>query len=143
MFIIFNLLCLVPPVEICAAIAASVEDARIMYPAHVPTFGQSQFSRRYSTIAAPPYRLPQPAALFFPSYGDRDLSGIRVGLMPSYNSFATAEVQDSTHSIQEVLMRQGATIVNITIPHLSAAFKAHVVSILTEMRTAMYDLLLT
>jgi hypothetical protein len=57
--------------------------------------------------------------------------------MPSYNAHATAEIQDSTNAIQEELRRQGASIVNITIPHLSAAFKAHVVSILTEMRTAM------
>jgi Asp-tRNA(Asn)/Glu-tRNA(Gln) amidotransferase A subunit family amidase len=91
----------------------------------------------YSTIASPPYRLPQPSALSFPSYGDRDLSGIRVGVMSSYNEYASAEVQASTKSVEEKLKGQGATIVNITIPHLSAAFKAHVVSILTEMRTAM------
>ena len=91
----------------------------------------------YSIIAAPPYRLPQPSALSFPSYGDRDLTGLRVGVMSSYNSYASAEVQASTKSIEQDLQRHGATIVNITIPHLSAAFKAHVVSIFTEMRTAM------
>jgi Asp-tRNA(Asn)/Glu-tRNA(Gln) amidotransferase A subunit family amidase len=57
--------------------------------------------------------------------------------MPNYNAYATAEVQNSTNSIIDSLQRLGATIVNVTIPHLSAAFKAHVVSILTEMRTAM------
>ena len=91
----------------------------------------------YSTIAAPPYRLPQPSALSFPSYGDKDLTGIRVGVMRSYNAYASQEVQDSTQSVEHMLQRQGATVVNITIPLLSAAFKAHVVSILTEMRTAM------
>jgi Asp-tRNA(Asn)/Glu-tRNA(Gln) amidotransferase A subunit family amidase len=91
----------------------------------------------YSTIAAPPYRLPQPSALSFPSYGDRDFSSLRVGVMSSYNAYASAEVQASTKSVEEVLRRQGATIVEIKIPHLSAAFKAHVVTILTEMRTAM------
>lgn len=102
-------------------IAASVEDARLMY----------------SVIAAPPYHLPQPSALSFPSYGDRDLTGLRVGVMSSYNEYASAEVQASTKSVEQLLKRQGASIVDITIPHLSAAFKAHVVSILTEMRTAM------
>ena len=91
----------------------------------------------YATIAAPPYRLPQPSALSFPSYGDKDLTGVRVGVMHSYNLYASAEVQASTKSVEDMLKRQGATIVNITIPHLSAAFKAHVVSILSEMRTAM------
>jgi hypothetical protein len=57
--------------------------------------------------------------------------------MPNYNAYATAEVQKSTNSIIDSLQRLGATVVNVTIPHLSAAFKAHVVSILTEMRTAM------
>jgi Asp-tRNA(Asn)/Glu-tRNA(Gln) amidotransferase A subunit family amidase len=51
--------------------------------------------------------------------------------------YASAEVQASTKSVEQLLKRQGASIVDITIPHLSAAFKAHVVSILTEMRTAM------
>jgi len=91
----------------------------------------------YSVIAAPPYHLPQPSALSFPSYGDRNLRGLRVGVMSSYNEYASAEVQASTNSVQQLLKRQGASIVDITIPHLSAAFKAHVVSILTEMRTAM------
>ncbi len=60
-----------------------------------------------------------------------------MGVMSSYNEYASAEVQASTKSVEQLLKRQGASIVDITIPHLSAAFKAHVVSILTEMRTAM------
>jgi hypothetical protein len=57
--------------------------------------------------------------------------------MRSYSALASHEMQASAATVEAALKRQGAAIVNIAIPHLSAAFKAHVVSILTEMRTAM------
>eukprot|EP01122_Echinamoeba_exundans_P008036 TRINITY_DN2587_c0_g1_i2.p1 TRINITY_DN2587_c0_g1~~TRINITY_DN2587_c0_g1_i2.p1 ORF type:complete len:277 (-),score=26.06 TRINITY_DN2587_c0_g1_i2:280-1110(-) len=66
-----------------------------------------------------------------------DLADVRIGVYWPYFRDATQDIVSANERALETLKAKGATVVDITLPHLQATDKAHKICIMTEFATGM------
>ena len=62
----------------------------------------------------------------------RDLSDVRIGIIPEYFAAATDEIVVANSKMLGQFLARGATLVNVTYPSLFAMGRAHTITILAE-----------
>lgn len=94
----------------------------------------------YGILAGPdpqdPNSLLQPPPLWN-DFGNSDLHGIKIGIYREWFQHATPEIVKVCEALLQKFVEQGATLQEIEVPHLESIRLAHVVSIASEMATAM------
>ena len=63
---------------------------------------------------------------------DQDLSDVRIGIFPEWFADATPEIHARCSAALAYLTSRGATVVNITVPHLQIMSLAHAMVIASE-----------
>jgi len=117
---------LCPSVDVIGPLAATVEDAALVYGLIAgpdPRDPRSQFQ--------PPVELT--------GWNRDDLRGLKLGVYPAWFQHAAPEVVTACQAMLDHLVRAGAVVQEVEIPDLDAMRIAHVVSLLSEDDANMKD----
>ena len=108
-------------------LAASSQDAALTYAAIARNSPGSFYQTLYDggMHGPPPPHLRQFDAI-------EDLSDVRIGIFPEWFADSDAHIQQRCREAVSYLRSRGATVVEITIPHLQIMSLAHAMKIATE-----------
>eukprot|EP00299_Pterocystis_sp_00344_P016800 c8426_g1_i2.p1 GENE.c8426_g1_i2~~c8426_g1_i2.p1 ORF type:complete len:408 (+),score=82.38 c8426_g1_i2:745-1968(+) len=82
-------------------------------------------------------KISQPAVHFHGYNRFEDLSDLRVGYFEKFNEHSEPAIAKTVQQMIQRFSTRGAVVKPITIPHLDAIQKAHLVSIISEMATSL------
>ncbi|ETV96244.1 hypothetical protein H310_10428 [Aphanomyces invadans] len=111
-----------PSVANVGPLAATVQDAALAYA----VLSGADPDLPLSLTQPPPFVLP-------PSPSPKSLAGLRVGVFPAYVDGSAPEIASAFWDTVAFLKEQGATVVDVEIPHLQAIHMSHSITILTEV----------
>ena len=112
-------------------IAASAEDAALAYAVMAPSKDGHFFTTYYDGGVQGP---PPPHLEGFSRI--EDLSDVRLGVFPEWFDDSDTAVRDLCNDALQYLVGRGATVVNVTIPHLPWLSLAHGIKIASEFALA-------
>ncbi|RHY27161.1 hypothetical protein DYB32_007001 [Aphanomyces invadans] len=115
-----------PSVANVGPLAATVQDAALAYA----VLSGADPDLPLSLTQPPPFVLP-------PSPSPKSLAGLRVGVFPAYVDGSAPEIASAFWDTVAFLKEQGATVVDVEIPHLQAIHMSHSITILTEISLLM------
>ena len=123
-------------------IAASVADAALAYAVMAPPLSGSGWSgpvpksepsaksHFFTALHSPAVGLPQPHLAGFAAVAN--LSGVKLGVFQEHFNDADPEIVATARAAVQALVARGATVVNVTIPHMQQLALAHGMIISSE-----------
>lgn len=105
-------------------IGASVRDVALGYVAMAGIDSGDVF-----TLVQPPAHLS--------GFNDLDLKNLKIGIYKEYNEDSHPLLAKAARDAADLLMKRGATLVDISLSNLEAIAKSHTVTILSEMSTLL------